>query len=407
MDAEEPGSKEPSFAGRLRIKDFLFSPSQASGSSQIGADIQTSNNGSATVSSPRRQSTRLAANPVSSGAGRASLSPAKQPAWATAGSASPLSRPAIPRTSSSAINRKQNLLKSQSPSTSSRASSASPSPSKKNKRARVPSSYAPPSTYAHLPPLPDAIAPDLIILFIGLNPGISTSRTGHAYAHPSNLFWKLLASSGITPVPCTPEEDRTLPQRFSLGFTNIVSRPSRNGAELSKAEMDEGVGALEDKCARWRPEAVCIVGKSIWESIFRVRKGRAMKKHEFSYGWQDGERRMGVDAPGTPITSSGVASMLQSSRPGNNGTPTIAIKKEEEEEDDDDETDTAPHAPDEVSPWQGARIFVASSTSGLAATLKPAEKEAIWKELGDWCVERRRQRQQEGQEQSFKTEGST
>lgn len=271
----------------------------------------------------------------------------------------------MPRTGPSAIDRKPTRSKTRggparpaapSSTCSLRAPSASsPSPSRK-KRTRVPSTYAAPSTYAHLAPLPDAIAPDLLILFIGLNPGISTARTGHAYAHPSNLFWKLLFSSGITPYPCTPDEDRTLPERLGLGFTNIVSRPSRNGAELSKGEMDAGVGALEDKCATWRPEAVCIVGKSIWESIFRVRKGRTMRKDEFAYGWQDRERRMG-----TAETA------------------------------EDNMTDTTPR---DDPQWQGARIFVASSTSGLAASLKPAEKEAIWKELGDWCVERRRRRQE-------------
>ncbi|KAL3958807.1 hypothetical protein ACCO45_006969 [Purpureocillium lilacinum] len=68
-----------------------------------------------------------------------------------------------------------------------------------SKRKRASTGYAPPSTYAHLPHLPDAILPNLIVLFVGLNPGVQTARTGHAYAHPSNLFWKLLFSSGITP----------------------------------------------------------------------------------------------------------------------------------------------------------------------------------------------------------------
>lgn len=138
-----------------------------------------------------------------------------------------------------------------------------------------------------------------------------------------------------------------MPQCYSLGLTNIVSRPSRNGAELSKAEMDDGVATLEDKCRRWRPETICVVGKSIWESVWRVRKGRALKKNEFRYGWQNESENMGVVKAG---------------------------------ESDDGQA------------WQGARVFVATSTSGLAATLRPEEKERIWKELGDWCVNRRKER---------------
>ncbi|KAF7540785.1 hypothetical protein G7Z17_g12120 [Cylindrodendrum hubeiense] len=210
----------------------------------------------------------------------------------------------------------------------------------KKKRARTASGYAPPSTYAHLPLLPDAITQDLLILFIGLNPGVQTARTGHAYAHPSNLFWKLLFSSGVTPRLCSPTEDRQMPELYSLGLTNIVARPSRNGSELSKKEMDEGVEILQEKARKWRPESICVVGKSIWESVWRVRHGRPVGK-AFKYGWQDTTENMGV------------------------------IHGE----------------------WEGARVFVASSTSGLAATLSPAEKQRIWDELGAWVKTRRVERE--------------
>lgn len=215
-----------------------------------------------------------------------------------------------------------------------------------SKRAKSSSGYAPPSTYAHLPSLPDRILPNLIVLFVGLNPGIRTSTSGHAYAHPSNLFWKLLESSGITPRRCHPSEDVDLPRLFALGNTNIVARPTRNGAELSKKEMDEGVAALEEKIRIYRPEVVCIVGKSIFESIWRVRHGgKSLKKEEFHYGWQDDTENMGTTDQ------------------GNN-----------------------------EEGWKGAKVFAATSTSGLAANLRPAEKESIWRELGQWVEERRHER---------------
>ncbi|KAG9243296.1 uracil-DNA glycosylase-like protein, partial [Calycina marina] len=161
--------------------------------------------------------------------------------------------------------------------------SLTPSPSPR-KKANFPSSYAPPSTYAHLPELRDILAPNLLCVFIGLNPGVTTATTGHAYAHPSNLFWKLLHSSHLTPRRCHPSEDGCLPRLFGLGNTNIVARPTRNGSELSKAEMDASVQTLEGKIRLWRPEAVCVVGKSVWESIWRVRHGRAIGKGGFGYG---------------------------------------------------------------------------------------------------------------------------
>lgn len=215
-------------------------------------------------------------------------------------------------------------------------STTSPSPAK---RRRQPSKYAPPSKYAHLPTLVDILEPNLICVFVGTNPGIRTATAGHAYAHPSNLFWKLLHWSKCTDEKLKPEQDVDLPRLYSMGNTNIVERPSKDAAELSKAEMTEGTSILEEKFRKHRPEAVCIVGKGIWEAIWRWRYKRQIKKEEFHYGWQDDRERMG-----------------------------------------------------KCDGWDGARVFVASSTSGLSASTKPHEKEAIWKPFGEWVQMRRKER---------------
>ena len=107
--------------------------------------------------------------------------------------------------------------------------------------------------------------------------------------------------------------------------------------------MEAGVPVLDEKMQKFRPEAVCIVGKSIWETIFRVKSGgKKLGKGEFHYGWQDEEMWLGrkVDEDGEVV-------------------------------------------------WEGARTFVATTTSGLAAGMKREEKEAVWKELGDWIVAKR------------------
>jgi mismatch-specific thymine-DNA glycosylase len=202
--------------------------------------------------------------------------------------------------------------------------------------------YASPAKYAHLSPLTDTIIPGLLLVFIGVNPGITTAETGHAYAHPSNRFWHLLHVCGLTPERrLHPSEDRQLPWTHGYGHTNIVSRPTKDQGELSKEEMVAGTAVLEEKCANFRPEAVCIVGKGIWEAVWRWRTGKPMKKDEFHYGWQDEEQNMG--------------------------------KVEGE------------------AAWRGSKVFVASSTSGQAASMKPEEKERIWKPLGEWAAARRRE----------------
>jgi len=222
------------------------------------------------------------------------------------------------------------------------AAATSPSPAK---RRRQTSKYAPPSKYAHLPTLVDVLEPNLICVFVGTNPGIRTATSGHAYAHPSNMFWKLLHSSGCTDERLRPEQDVDLPRLYGMGNTNIVERPSKDAAELSKAEMVEGTPILEQKFRKYRPEAVCIVGKGIWEAIWRWRYQRQIKKEEFHYGWQDDRERMG-----------------------------------------------------KCEGWEGARVFVSSSTSGLSASTKPHEKEAIWKPFGEWVKARRMERSAEKKE---------
>lgn len=147
-------------------------------------------------------------------------------------------------------------------------------------------------------------------------------------------------SSGCTPRLCSPTEDGDMPRLYNLGLTNIVSRPTKDGSELSKQEMDESVAELEAKIARFRPETVGIVGKSIWESIWRVKHGRAIRKGEFRYGYQDESERMGK------------------------------VKNGE-------------------NSFGGARVYVLTTTSGLAASMKIDEKRAIWRGLGEWVEERR------------------
>ncbi len=293
-DNPSPPPQPSSFHGRLQLQDFMYQ--------------------SADAPAPRRSARHAAA-------AAAVASPSTSSALSTRATPSPRKRARAPS----------------SPPPSSSATGVA----KSKKKKRPASGYAPPSTYAHLPLLPDAVCANLLVFFVGLNPGIQTARTGHAYAHPTNTFWKLLHTSGVTPDACTAAEDRQMPARYALGLTNIVARPSRNGAELSRREMDDGVAALEDKARAWRPESMCIVGKSIWESIWRVRHGGKAVGKNFRYGWQDTAENMGV------------------------------VEGE----------------------WEGARVFVASSTSGLAATLSPAQKQEIWNELGAWVKMRRAERE--------------
>jgi TDG/mug DNA glycosylase family protein len=110
------------------------------------------------------------------------------------------------------------------------------------------------------------------VLFIGINPGIRSSMTGHHFAGYSNRFWKLLYESRLVPEPITYEDDDRLPD-WGFGVTNIVSRPSPGIDTLTPAEYVEGRVRLRRKIARHRPKVVAMVGVTVFRAMIPERKG--------------------------------------------------------------------------------------------------------------------------------------
>lgn len=113
-------------------------------------------------------------------------------------------------------------------------------------------------------PIPDHIQDNLKILFVGYNPSIRSGETGHHYANPNNRFYTILHQSGLTPRKYHPTEDASLLQ-LGYGFTNIVPRPTRTAAEITKEEYAAGKEQLRQKIERHRPKVVCFVGKGVYE----------------------------------------------------------------------------------------------------------------------------------------------
>ncbi|MEO8681763.1 MAG: mismatch-specific DNA-glycosylase, partial [Vicinamibacterales bacterium] len=91
----------------------------------------------------------------------------------------------------------------------------------------------------NLPPLRDRIKPGVRVLFVGINPGIRSSQTGHHFAGFSNRFWRLLFESGLVPEAITFEDDDRLPE-FGFGITNIVPRPTPGIDTIARDEYPTG-----------------------------------------------------------------------------------------------------------------------------------------------------------------------
>lgn len=115
--------------------------------------------------------------------------------------------------------------------------------------------------------IPDVIAPDLKVLFCGINPGLYSAATGHHFARPGNRFWPALHQSGFTPRQLRPDEQNLLLD-FGLGVTNVVARASARADELSADELRAGAARLTRLAAKYRPRYVAVVGISAYRTAF-------------------------------------------------------------------------------------------------------------------------------------------
>ena len=120
-------------------------------------------------------------------------------------------------------------------------------------------------------PLRDRIRPGVRVLFVGINPGIRSSQTGHHFAGPSNRFWLLLHESGLVPERLTFEHDDRLPE-FRFGITNIVPRPTPGIDTLTPAEYVAGRLKLRRKILKNKPKVVAMVGVTVFRAMFPERK---------------------------------------------------------------------------------------------------------------------------------------
>ncbi|MEZ0583843.1 G/U mismatch-specific DNA glycosylase [Erwinia sp. STN24] len=117
----------------------------------------------------------------------------------------------------------------------------------------------------------DILAPDLSVIFCGINPGKSSAHTGFHFAHPGNRFWKTIWQAGFTERQLKPEEEKLL-LTTRCGITMLVERPTREATELSATELREGGKLLVDKIMRYQPEALAVLGKQAYKQAFGVGK---------------------------------------------------------------------------------------------------------------------------------------
>jgi len=125
----------------------------------------------------------------------------------------------------------------------------------------------------------DVIAPDLRILFCGINPGRYSAAAGHHFAGPGNRFWPALHAAGLTPRLFSPLDDQKLLE-LGLGITNLVRRTTARADLVTAQELVLGARLLRKKVHRYRPRVMAIVGLGAFRIAFGIAKARCGLQEE-------------------------------------------------------------------------------------------------------------------------------
>ncbi len=131
------------------------------------------------------------------------------------------------------------------------------------------------------------VAANVRILFVGINPHPGSYRRGVPFSN-NKTFWYLLNRAGLLQEnendlrddgKLKEMYDRRFLQRYRLGFTNLVDRPTVEVTELQKGEEKAGVERARQAILRYKPKVACFIGKVTYNKFRGTR--------DCDYGWQE------------------------------------------------------------------------------------------------------------------------
>ncbi|HSK63571.1 MAG TPA: G/U mismatch-specific DNA glycosylase [Pyrinomonadaceae bacterium] len=125
----------------------------------------------------------------------------------------------------------------------------------------------------------DVIAPNLRVLFAGINPGLYTAAVGHHFARPGNRFWPALYAGGFTDRLLSPYEDREL-LKSGYGITNVVPRTTATAEQLTQEEILAGGERLKAKVLRYHPRVLAVLGVGAYRTAFNKPKAAIGRQPE-------------------------------------------------------------------------------------------------------------------------------
>ena len=123
---------------------------------------------------------------------------------------------------------------------------------------------------AALSAVPDVLAPDLRVVFCGINPGFVSAAAGAHFANPRNDFWRLLHEAGFTPRLLAPEDQFEV-VKFGIGLTNAASRTTRGSGDLRRSDFGGSAERMTGLAEELRPHWLAFVGKEAYRGTFGER----------------------------------------------------------------------------------------------------------------------------------------
>ena len=114
--------------------------------------------------------------------------------------------------------------------------------------------------------LPDYLASNLKVVFVGTSVATASASRGHYYSGPGNKFWELLWFSGLTgDRKLIPEQDSTVDD-YGIGLTDLVKRRAASSDSLLRPS-DYDVPAFVEKMKRLAPKCVAFNGRKAGETV--------------------------------------------------------------------------------------------------------------------------------------------
>jgi TDG/mug DNA glycosylase family protein len=117
--------------------------------------------------------------------------------------------------------------------------------------------------------LPDVLEYNLDVVFCGTAAGKKSASVGEYYAHPGNLFWKIIYQAGFVDRPMKSSEFNKV-SHFGIGLTDLNKIESGVDAELNKGAFD--IKGLEKKISRIKPKVLAFTSKNAAKAYFDKKK---------------------------------------------------------------------------------------------------------------------------------------